>query len=342
MKKLLRLTAKLVLVAGIILAIAAGMVSMAPDGEVKEANADITDLVPYKSWEGRSYSKVMSETGLNIRAYDLNGNTMYFGLGKTEKAPKQVLKDLQEAFVTAKINDRPYLDVPQSLYAESTQNLIDRRLTPDSEEFQYLEAMVTGEIVPIRVGSERIVMGGMMPEAGAQQDAVALFEAIGTGGSTEAGVFKGFRYLEARRDPKTGVTTVESTWADEDFDWRKMENPDKYADLEQGDVRRCPGCSTQTAMKSLNPGEDYYAQQFTSQTPAPALVDFYDTTLGEQGWERSEAGKFLNGLQNERGYGMLEGIHHLDYSRGDQWKSILISPSGDDRGGVSVTAVEAD
>ena len=340
--KTLKIFGKLTIVGCVIVGIGAAFLALSPKGEVEEANADISNLLPYDSWEGRSYSKVMADSGLNIRAYDMNGNTMYFGIGNSPKRPKEVLKDLQEAFVTAKINERAYLDVPQALYTESTDDLAQRGLAPTTQEFQYLEGMVTGEIVPLRVTDNRVVMGGMMPEAGAQPGIESLFEAIGNEQTNASGPFKGFRYLEAREDPRTGDTIVESTWADEDFDWRKMEVPDKYADLEQGEVRRCPGCKTEIAMKSLSPGEDYRAQQFQSHTPTANLVDFYDTTLGEQGWERVRAESMLEQLETEQGFRIRDDVRRLEYFQGDKWKSILLSPTNDGRGGTSVTAIEAD
>lgn len=289
MRKVAFSLAKLGLCGTTIVVIAVLFLTVHPKEGIQPAEADITDFFPTNLITGKDFTQLANNSGLRPKPYQVNGNDVYLAVGKTEMPPQEVLSFYQKRFVQAGINPREFHEVPPAKYQRKFVDIGKGDLSPD--ELEYNMTMLTGGVVPLVVDSEYVAMGGILPRSGAK-NMDELFEGWSYEGERSGA--DGFRFLDAQRDEKSGLTRVTSVWSDRDFDWQKMEKPragDVAPDLE---VPACMGCSVLMRMKSMDPKERYQANLYEATTPGAHVAAFYEKTMRNRNWQRSDANRTLD------------------------------------------------
>lgn len=87
------------------------------------------------------------------RAYDANGNSMFFSTAVTHKMPEQILREYQQEFVNQGLNSEIYTQSPFALLGSDEESTRDRA-------FKMLDAAMKGEMIPQIVSKDHVSIGG--------------------------------------------------------------------------------------------------------------------------------------------------------------------------------------
>ena len=280
-------------ISGLAIASIGGLVLvLSDDGDVAEAQADLTNLHPASVLQHGNFGRVMEESGLKAEPYDYNGNLVYFAHGESNLTPEELADYFQKQFVRAGINSRVYdsadftdLDpselVPQY---DSMEELLGNHLLP--EQMEQGRARLNGEVVPMHSSPRSMMMSGIIPHKKAQDglELVAQLEAQ----SDSRGVdlerrINGFRFLEATYDERTGRSNLTATWSDHGFDPKKISEPKANHSMEL-ELPPCIGCDRTTRIAALE-REPFVVNQFTTSAGTHNVVDFYRDTMPRRGWQ---------------------------------------------------------
>ena len=112
------------------------------DGEVKQSQADIISMKFAERSETKKLVDALDGLGhTEPYPYGLNGNVIYFSENRIDKDPVQIMEEYQRIFVEEGINEKMH-----------TTTDLDAQI-----------AILEGDIVPLRVTRDKIVMGGLVP-----------------------------------------------------------------------------------------------------------------------------------------------------------------------------------
>ena len=84
--------------------VGAAIVTLSPQGEVPQATAVVTDLVPRHLIADHAFGQMMIDRGMEPRAFDFNGNTVYFATQQVPGTPREVAASFQRDMVQRGIN----------------------------------------------------------------------------------------------------------------------------------------------------------------------------------------------------------------------------------------------
>lgn len=335
MKKLLLIALKLALSGSAIGAIAWTMLTLHPDGEVETAQADIVDMFPGILNAEHRFGRMMDDTGMKPRTYDINGNVVHFAVGSTAMKPLEVLDFYQSRLVREGINKKKYTDIPQERIVRT-----ERGEEVNPVTLEAANAMLLGEVVPIVKHPEYVAMGGIVPKNGANN----IDELVGNWKPSSKGVLdlndqiEAFRFIDAQYDEAIERSTVTATWSDHNFNAHKMEDAHAVDVEPDANIPSCIGCKRRFRMASLNKDEDFVANQFVTPTAPHIIYDFYRTAMLNRGWDDSETQEMLDKLTPFVPYLQELDGKVLNFERDGRHVSIFIAP--DDDGQTSITAVE--
>lgn len=278
----------------------------APGEGVSTSQADILDLFTGSDRPNASFERALKSLGHEPpRAFDINGNTVYFSISQVDQSLDEVLRRYQDEFVYQKLNARTYL----------TQD--------DAGTQQALQDMLTGGIVPLEIGPEHLAMGGGLTENKARNpEQLTKLQGAYSRGEIDK-KFRAYRHIEAFRDSSERYTTVVASWSDNKFDYRKMlpgsDVPGQNVDPQ---IPACPSCLRVQRFEDLDPNADYTEHIFIGERAPGQVLDFYHKVLSEQGWLRSDAAHLLTYARN---FGLqLPASHTQQYQRGDEQLNLLI------------------
>ncbi len=297
--------------AGALLAAGLSALVWTPGEGVATSRADIVDLFYHPETPTTRFERGLKHLGHEApRAFDVNGNTVYFSVNFVDQRPIEVLKRYQDEFVYQGINHHSYVTMKA---AHSAQALQDR---------------LTGGIVPEQISPQYVAMGGGLVENRARDaHQLAQLRADYAAGKV-AKKFRAYRHIEAFREKNARWTTVVATWSDEHFDFRKMRVHSEVAG-QNVDTRvpACPGCTRLQRFEDLDPRAEHIDHIFIGPASADKTVAFYERALTNRGWKHTPATDVL-----ERARRMNLGLPDArmrDYVRDKQKLDLVVYPSDD-------------
>lgn len=300
--------------------IALAVIALSPQKEaVQTAQADITEFVTRDALPDDSFSRLMKDVGIKGRPFDYNGNHVYFGAQSVRDTPRQGLSHLQQRFVERGINKEAHTEslaqsgMAMDLHGEKFLDLwnasrgeghFERGPEASAKGKSAAEAYLSGEVMPITVSEDYISMSGIVPVRRGQEVSVErLHEQWET---DERGALdpmintKGFRFIDLTRE-KDRTTTMTATWADGDFDGRKLDPNYKGPGLSTDrDIPSCIGCKRTFRIEGLDQDSDpFTTNQFYSTLRGDSITSFYERSMRARGWKAAATQEPMSRLFQE-------------------------------------------
>lgn len=285
---------KIAVCGAVICALAMGFVVLTPDGEVESADADIF-------WTGSSllqdskqdrFVDLLDDQGFSEpRAYDWNGNVVYFAQGQSTDSPRQVAAQLQEAFLRQGINDNalPLPPDPEALGDESA----------DAAEKAYavlaMQEFFSGGMMPVVDTGDQVAFTSVevAAEGGNVEtldELLMLQQALHERGYGNSALFKNFRYVEAFRPQNSRKTQKIAIFGDENTNFMNF-LPGAGGEVDHRSkedvVPACPGCDRVSRLSGLESEEAFEMASYNSPDTVGGVLDFYQRALLVRGWEVS-------------------------------------------------------
>lgn len=319
-----------------ICAIAWAFLTLSPDPvePVKQAEADIfsLDFAAPKSKEARFVEALQDEGMEKPRTYDWNGNTFFFSMKQTKDDPLTVMRDFQHTFARRGVNKKAHLKLPPSIAnALPPQDLKEaapagqkRSSEIYTQNLERLDDFFSGGVVPTEVGRDYIAMAGTTSKQGADSGLSFLEERLKNVHNPIESNVAAMRFIDARRNPHTGLTTVTATWSDKNLDFRKFRNErDVLALSADEEIPTCIGCERLMRFAGHGDESDYTNHSFRGGGSPQQVASFYDRALSARGWEAAESSKAME-LMRRRGLGPKNGAIFRTYVRGDTFLNVVI------------------
>lgn len=333
----LRVLLKLGVSGAVIVAIGATVLVSSSPGEVKEAEADLTDFLTGPKAEQRNFERVIAESGLVPRSYDYNGNDVYFAAGDSELSPTELLEYYQERFHAVGVNSKVYTE---PLVRPGPTANVYQDAFKDPAYLEQNHAMINGEVVPLHVTEDLVAMGSMVPRKKTDDIAelVETWNHSQNGGLDIEENMRSYRMVEARRNPDTGGSTVTATWASDGFDPKLIRDPDAIGSRPDLSVPACAGCERVSRLAGNNPGEPYVVNLYKSHAAPASIERFYRAAMENRGWSLSESTELLD--EYARHVPQLAAVHGelLNFERDGHHVSLIIEE--DERGDTMVVSIE--
>ncbi|RAL20631.1 hypothetical protein DL240_16500 [Lujinxingia litoralis] len=266
--------------------IGAVVVVGSPEG-VHEAEADIAWLsLTHRSGQERFVDALQSAGLDNARAYDWNGNLVYFAFDETEETPLEVSLRLQAEMVKVGLNKRVYT------YPVDPMSIFDEEGAPEVKA-EFLEATTDffgGGLVPVEETDGYIALNGaeLHAEIETLEDVIGV--AMEVAGNEEAvqEAVRATRFVEAFRTPENPRTQVVAVYSQDHVDLTKF-RPDapgvQFLGELQDDIPACPGCVRSSRLAGTGDEKDYLMLSFDTPASRKATIDFYQKALVTRGWE---------------------------------------------------------
>lgn len=297
--------------------VAWAFVSMSPEGEVQQAEADVFELIPRDALPDDAFGRLMTDNGIKPRSFDLNGNTVYFGHLPVRNEPQELLQKFQRDFVERGINSKVYTRTPHQMgmtrdlekpgaVEELKQAVAEERApvgfqdTPEAKAMR--DAILTGEIVPYHNSKEYVSMGGIVPKVRGlegEEDVWREWEKTDRGAVDMEGSIKGFRFMDFTKE-KDSTTTVTASWSENDFDYHKMKPGYPVEDLSiDQNVPSCVGCVRTFRLDGMTDNDPFTTNQFFTRNHIDSVEQFYTRAMAKRGWARSDAQNAMEKLQRD-------------------------------------------
>ncbi len=282
--------------------------------EVKETQADIVDFGD--ATKTAQFVDALDRLGHdNPRAFDLNGNVVYFSTESYRKDPIHVYQDYQEEFHRSGINSKAYEKI-------------------ENDDPDYILAAVRGEIVPLKMDENYISMGGMLTRGDAETEE-EYTELIYDAAEGPAALFRGHRHIEIVKDKDGMGSEAIAMFSGEDFNYDKMKpgydgpgaNPDAI-------FPSCPGCTRLTRFSDLNADSPPFTiNSYETPRTADSTTKFYVESMRRRGWEMTEASAMFYKLKKHVGF---EGddATQIQFSKNGEFMTVLMYPNKE--GGLDV------
>lgn len=303
-----------------------------PDEPVQKVDADIAMLGFGPKSDQQKFVDALMDEGLEKpRAYDHNGNKLFFSTTTTTETPRQVLARFQRAFVEQGLNDTVHLKPPTAPSGLEEFDIEDpavrEQIAKDSVPRTAWTNDYFGGIVPTQVSEKMVVMAGattneestnwrgFLTELRESQKAGELRD-LGQG-------VKAMRYMDAVRE-SPGKTRVTAVWSDDEYDIGKFANIGDFTDDLGGDpsVPVCPGCERLMHFKGET--EDAY-DNHAFKAPAHSMdqmLGYYREVLPPRGWKLSEADAILRRAEL-RGLKPPSDAQMLSFSKGARFLTVV-------------------
>lgn len=266
----------------------------AAPGTVATAEADIIDTAVA---DGTEFSRAMASLGLRPRAYDFNGNVMYFASGYADgKSPYEVMDIVQNEMVYYGVNSKNWLSEKPVAVKFAGQGHFQQTFDPAQgfqkaklealEDTGVANAMLKGEIVPLVKEKNYVVMGGVTP----QRDVAEVVEQFQKDGARSPikDYLGGYRFIDATDEPGENRTMVTAVWTNDDFDAKKMDNRAFKQQPADPNVPACVGCEREFRMQSLQKDEPFRQNKWTARNAGlDETYAFYQRAMATRGWTES-------------------------------------------------------
>lgn len=318
-----------------IFGIAWGMMVLQPQPSepVATAEADIAffNFGP-KSDQQKFVDSLLAEGLEKPRAYDHNGNKLFFSTTTTSDSPRQVLERMQRRFVETGLNDAVHLSPPAPVPVDlRSADLDDPRVRAALEanngpRKKWMNDYLGG-VVPTHVDDHSVMMAGATSIEGSE-DGMAFAREVLTArkdGTLEdlGQAVKAMRYVDAVREG-SGKTRITAIWSDEEYDVEKIANiaePGEELGVDP-EIPVCPGCERLMHMRGETE-KDYGNHAF--RAPGHAVdqsIGFYRASLPGRGWKLSEATGVMKRAQLQ---GLMPpmGAQMLNFSRGGEFLTVV-------------------
>ncbi len=297
------------------------------DGDVSSVSADVTDLVPKAVMQHGSFERVVEESGLEPRPYDMNGNLVNFAVGESNLSPTQLGDYYQQRLVQSGINSRVYdeglsdnqhrlnetaleaihqtkdgdADTKPAIKAQLNDKLPDDYDERTDQFSQQQHAMLNGEVVPLHMSDNRVTLAGIDPQTPTNELEDIYHSWQRDPISDELDLERNmdnFRFIEAYRAPGDRATTVNASWSDEDgdFDATKMSDLSGMEHDSEVKLPSCPGCERVQRLEGLHHDEPYTLNQFVARAAVRDVHTYYERLLGERGWTPADTDHVLDDL----------------------------------------------
>lgn len=307
------------------------------DKIIKTATADI--YMGGESSDGEKFRDAMLALGIRPRAYDFNGNVMFFGNSRVHRSTsaKETANIVQEQLVYSGVNKQNYLNYKTILNVEKEQGSITES---DENSKNYRDAMLAGELVPTRKDENVYEMSGIV---GIQSDDfsegtknLSLEEAKE---KSLEDYISGYRYVEVRQDKGKTNAEILAVWTGGKFNSKKMRNkPGAQQSPPDPKVPACIGCKRVRRVQALDKDEPYNLNKWVTHSTIDETYNFYLRSMAARGWKESGKQMMFNKLStvlpelnNIRGRG-------LTLEKDGEVINITILPKGN--GGAEVFSME--
>lgn len=306
MSRVLKITALLAASAALACALVWTVLVWTPGQGVSPLQADIFDLFSTPDTPTARFQRALDHLGHEPpRAFDLNGNTVYFSINQVDKSPRQVLAEYQDEFAYQDLNRTSYTSLAGSLSEGG------------------LEDMLTGGIVPLQISPNYVTMGGGLAENGAHdaQGLAGLAADFAEGRIHKK--FRAYRHIEAFREPKARFTTVVASWSDDQFDYRKMVAGSDVAEQSgDPDVPACPGCTRLKRFEDLDPQANHVDYVYAGPASVDKTLAFYDRALTGRGWQHAPSSRVM--ARARRLNVPLPSAHLRHFERGARTLTLVV------------------
>lgn len=338
LKNLSIVTAKLAISGTVICLIAGLFLILTEEGQVTEAQADVTDLLPGGPSQHHRFERVMKRAGLDGQPFDHNGNIVKFAVGESHLTPNQLMdyfqRELRREGVNTKAYGQPLVDLPQL-----QDEFIEMSSSEESEERNL--AMLRGEVVPLIANQAMMAMGGLVPKKKREdiEDFLETWTFLHNGDIDPRANIGGFRAIEARLDPNTGRSTVTATWSEPGFDAYKANAVGRTRGASpDAEVPTCIGCERRHRLEGLGEHHPFVLNQLFSPASMDTNRQFYSAALERRGWEPASSMDILDEI---RPYvPELDDLYQdmLTFERNGQTLNFLFDDNGD--GQTSIIAIQ--
>lgn len=325
---------KLLFAACTIVAIGAVFLTMNPSPEepVKKAEADIFELGMGPGDKQDLFVESLKELGMEKpRPYDWNGNKFYFSMKQTKQPPLEVMREFQEKFAEKGVNSKPHLQSipPLAQFGTMTEfkNLpLDKQRDKAKvleKNMEWMDDFFNGGVVPIEANEDYMSMSGSTPKLDSANALDYLMKKSRAKLSLEDSV-KAMRFIDATRDPRSGLTTVTATWSDRELDIKKLSNRSDTAHLSvDADIPSCMGCERMMRFAGEGNESGYKDNIFAGHVSPDQMISFYDRALKARGWDESPTARVLEGI-SKKGIGEIEtGAIVRHYSMGPRFLTVM-------------------
>lgn len=335
MKVWLKNTLKVAAAGATIFAIGSAVLTMEKPAnpEVAEVDADILALNFAPESKTQKFAKAMVELGMEEpRAYDWNGNKVFFTTTTTKESPTQVLRRFQDKFVEDGINERPWKrSMPKAEMAARPD--LWPKLSPDKREeasrmlkgrYDRMSELFTGGVVPTQISKDYVSMVGMESKGDAEHGLDFLGEVLEGGGFKHASKHvKTMRWVEAMREGNQ--TRISAMWSDEDLDMQKFEQPKHAANVSPSStIPVCMGCVRKTRFAGESAGEERYVSNVFHGTLSPEEAErFYMKAMLNRGWRLADSSQLLK-IAELRDIKPVDGKKLLSFARGEDFATVFI------------------
>ena len=330
---------KIIVAGATIFAIGLGMVVLQPevDEPVSTADADIAAFTFGPKSQQQMFIDTLKQEGMEEpRAYDHNGNKMFFSTTTTTETPRQVLERFQRGFVENGLNRtvhlRPWgeLEMDKFIQAQKTSDTVELKRQATQNETRMLQMNdFVGGMMPVMVDDSRVIMTGATTENRAD-DWMDYFKELTTKrAETPRGerhdpskAIDAMRYLEAFREgSKTRIIAV---WSDEDYEAGKLADIGEDLNVNP-DLPSCPGCKRLYNIEGETESDYSTAAYSASGHSVDQVVSFYDRVLVSKGWRLSPTAHVLDAAESAGMKRRTEGTL-LQYNRGAEFLTLVAWP----------------
>ncbi len=266
-----------------------------PGGDVDDAEAHIFALEEFAPrTKNQRFMSILRDFELEKpRAYNWNGNHLYYSMGSTDLTPVQFLSQFQHALVEKGINKKVHTRILPAMTEKAEQAPPDKRelamRKSARDHFERVDDFFAGGLVPIHRDPNHVAMAGAISKNdadGALDFALEMFEEKQPLEETVGQM----RYVEAWRGPGDDNTTIAAMWSDDELEINKFAPDSRRSDLAvDPNVPVCLGCKR--LMRFAGEGDEsaYATTVFVGRQTVAQVVDFYDRALRSRGWKLSEA-----------------------------------------------------
>lgn len=323
--------------------------SARPDGtvEVQEAEADIWGLEFGEKSKHERFIQTLQAVGMeHPRAYDWNGNRVFFSTMTTSESPKAVLRKFQGEFARTGVNKKAHNELPDNFSFESIQDINSQPPHLQKKSKKELEAYLdwqddlwSGGVVPIVDRADMVQMIGTTTIKGADSSFGAVKEIMKSATRRPDRNIKAMRYIDAMRE-KDGSTRVTSVWSDNELKMGKFNDDEEFVDRVHSSttVPACMGCKRLMRFEGVSAEKGYVANIYEGTTDPKGTLDFYDTALKNRGWQPTDSTLVM---QEARKMGMIPpDVGEMNiYARGSQFITVTAQPAANGKTHVEVMEV---
>ncbi len=306
------------------------------DEVIKNAHADIYTFTGID--EENNFRRAIEAMGIRPRAYDFNGNLMYFGQGNIagSRSAAETAYKVQDQLVLSGVNSKNYLGEAKntSLYdpnasAEEKKN---------SKELR--EAIFEGELLPYKQGKHFYQMTSMVGLG-----SLDSFKEKMKGKTKEEILsldpsenIKGYRYIDISQSEGSRTAEIVAVWTDENYDPKKMLNESDKQSPADPSIPACIGCKRVRRVQALDSSEPYNVNKWVTQATVSQTYDFYLQAMENRGWKESGKQQMLNKFAERIPSIPLKGGRGLALEKNGKVINITILPNKN--GGAGVFSIE--